>query len=97
MRRKTKMQPDLDAGADTQEPQAFTPPLGTGDTQDYDRAIRIWTRELRWRGAMLDLSDRAPTHSHHDRHDRDSHRAQTLKWTAATEKAGEKIRALTLT
>lgn len=47
------MQPDH--RADTQEPQAFTPPLGTGDTADYDRAIRTWTRELRWRGAMLDL------------------------------------------
>lgn len=38
-----------------QDPPAFTPPLGTGDTADYDRAIRTWTRELRWRGAMLDL------------------------------------------
>lgn len=47
-----KMQPDLDAGTGA---QAFTPPLGTGDTEDYDRAIRVWTRELRWRGAMLDL------------------------------------------
>ncbi|MCP1471982.1 ubiquinone/menaquinone biosynthesis C-methylase UbiE [Sphingobium sp. OAS761] len=34
-------------------PQSFTPPLGTGDTADYDRAIRRWTRELRWRHAML--------------------------------------------
>ena len=33
----------------------YTPPLGTGDTADYDRAIRRWTREMRWRGAMLDL------------------------------------------
>lgn len=36
-------------------PQAFTPPLGTGATTDYDRAIRTWTRELRWRSAMLQL------------------------------------------
>ena len=35
--------------------RAFTPPLGTGDTDDYDRTIRRWTRELHWRGAMLDL------------------------------------------
>ena len=33
----------------------YTPPLGTGDTADYDRAIRRWTREMRWRGAMLEL------------------------------------------
>ena len=33
--------------------QNYTPPLGTGDTADYDRAIRRWTREMRWRGAML--------------------------------------------
>ncbi|WP_249276581.1 class I SAM-dependent methyltransferase [Sphingomonas baiyangensis] len=33
--------------------QNYTPPLGTGDTQDYDRAIRIWTRERRWRSALL--------------------------------------------
>lgn len=33
--------------------QEYTPPFGTGDTQDYDRAIRIWTRERRWRGALL--------------------------------------------
>lgn len=31
----------------------YTPPLGTGDTQDYDRAIRLWTRERRWRSALL--------------------------------------------
>ncbi|MCW3837276.1 class I SAM-dependent methyltransferase [Sphingomonas canadensis] len=43
-----------DRGTD-EDPRAFTPPLGTGDTTDYDRAIRAWTRELRWRGAMLDL------------------------------------------
>jgi ubiquinone/menaquinone biosynthesis C-methylase UbiE len=41
------------AGGPDERP--FTPPLGTGDTEDYDRAIRRWTRELRWRGAMLDL------------------------------------------
>lgn len=34
---------------------AYTPPLGTGDTADYDRAIRRWTRELRWRRAMIDV------------------------------------------
>jgi ubiquinone/menaquinone biosynthesis C-methylase UbiE len=34
---------------------AYTPPLGTGDTADYDQAIRRWTRELRWRRAMIDL------------------------------------------
>lgn len=33
----------------------YTPPLGTGDTADYDRAIRRWTREHRWRAAMLRL------------------------------------------
>ena len=33
---------------------AYTPPLGTGDTADYDRAIRRWTRELRWRRAMIE-------------------------------------------
>ncbi|MCR5870044.1 MULTISPECIES: class I SAM-dependent methyltransferase [unclassified Sphingomonas] len=33
---------------------AYTPPLGTGDTADYDRAIRRWTREMRWRRAMVD-------------------------------------------
>lgn len=32
----------------------YTPPLGTGDTADYDRAIRRWTRELRWRRAMVE-------------------------------------------
>lgn len=47
--------PDRDASASAQDSQTFTPPLGTGDTEDYDRAIRTWTRELRWRGAMLDL------------------------------------------
>lgn len=47
------MQPDREA--DAQDPPAFTPPLGTGDTADYDRAIRTWTREQSWRGAMLDL------------------------------------------
>jgi ubiquinone/menaquinone biosynthesis C-methylase UbiE len=47
--------PERDAGAGAQAPPTFTPPLGTGDTEDYDRAIRIWTREQRWRGAMLDL------------------------------------------
>lgn len=31
---------------------AYTPPLGTGDTADYDRAIRRWTREMRWRRAF---------------------------------------------
>jgi ubiquinone/menaquinone biosynthesis C-methylase UbiE len=34
---------------------SYTPPLGSGDTADYDKAIRRWTREMRWRGAMLDL------------------------------------------
>lgn len=33
--------------------QPYTPPLGNGSTQDYDRAIRLWTRERRWREAML--------------------------------------------
>lgn len=33
--------------------QGYTPPLGTGDTRNYDRAIRIWTREQRWRNALL--------------------------------------------
>lgn len=44
-----------DTVACMQDERSFTPPLGTGDTDDYDRAIRRWTRELRWRGAMLDL------------------------------------------
>jgi len=52
--RKSEM-PEHDLGEAAQDPQAFTPALGTGDTEDYDRAIRRWTRELRWRGAMLDL------------------------------------------
>lgn len=52
---ETKIQPEQGAGSGARDAQAFTPPLGTGDTKDYDRAIRIWTRELRWRGAMLDL------------------------------------------
>lgn len=30
-----------------------TPPLGTGTTADYERAMRRWTRELRWRRAMI--------------------------------------------
>lgn len=34
---------------------SYTPPLGTGDTADYDRAIRRWTREMRWRDAMIGL------------------------------------------
>lgn len=33
----------------------YTPALGSGDTADYDRAIRRWTRETRWRRAMIDL------------------------------------------
>ena len=33
--------------------QSYTPPLGSGDSADYDRAIRRWTREMRWRRAML--------------------------------------------
>lgn len=38
----------------------YTPPLGTGDTADYDRAIRRWTREMRWRRAMIEaLAPRA--------------------------------------
>lgn len=47
--------PERDAGTRAQDPRTFTPPLGTGDTEAYDRAIRLWTRELRWRNAMLDL------------------------------------------
>jgi ubiquinone/menaquinone biosynthesis C-methylase UbiE len=35
--------------------RTYTPPLGTGDTADYDRAIRRWTREMRWRDAMIEL------------------------------------------
>lgn len=35
--------------------RAYTPPLGTGDTADYDRAIRRWTREMRWRSAVIEL------------------------------------------
>lgn len=31
----------------------YTPPLGSGKTADYDKAIRRWTRELLWRRAML--------------------------------------------
>ena len=34
--------------------KGYTPPLGTGDTADYDRAIRRWTREMRWRRAMIE-------------------------------------------
>jgi ubiquinone/menaquinone biosynthesis C-methylase UbiE len=34
---------------------SYTPPLGSGDTADYDAAIRRWTRERRWRSAMLRL------------------------------------------
>jgi ubiquinone/menaquinone biosynthesis C-methylase UbiE len=34
---------------------SYTPPLGTGDTADYDRAIRRWTREMRWRRRMIAL------------------------------------------
>lgn len=34
---------------------AYTPPLGSGATADYDDTIRRWTRENKWRGAMLDL------------------------------------------
>ena len=34
--------------------EAYTPPLGSGDTADYDRAIRRWTRELHWRRAMIE-------------------------------------------
>ncbi|MBS3962785.1 MAG: class I SAM-dependent methyltransferase [Sandarakinorhabdus sp.] len=32
---------------------AFTPALGRASLDDYDRAIRIWTRESVWRGALL--------------------------------------------
>lgn len=33
---------------------AFTPALGRAElTDDYDRAIRTWTREHMWRGALL--------------------------------------------
>ena len=35
--------------------QSYTPPLGSGDTADYDRTIRRWTREVRWRREMLGL------------------------------------------
>ncbi|KRB79009.1 MULTISPECIES: class I SAM-dependent methyltransferase [Sphingomonadaceae] len=34
--------------------RAYTPPLGKGSTADYDRAIRLWTRETLWRRAMLE-------------------------------------------
>lgn len=37
--------------------QSYTPPLGSGDTADYDRTIGRWTREMRWRRAMLGLLD----------------------------------------
>jgi len=43
-----------DRGNGAPDAPAYTPPLGTGDTADYDRAIRVWTRELRWRRAMMD-------------------------------------------
>jgi hypothetical protein len=33
--------------------QSYTPPRGTGSTKDYDRAIRLWAQEKRWRAAML--------------------------------------------
>lgn len=36
--------------------QGYTPPLGIGDTRNYDRAIRIWTREQRWRNALLEAT-----------------------------------------
>src|SRR3546814_3610497 len=40
--------------------QTYTPPLGTGDTANYARAIRRWTREMRWRSAMIEaLAPRA--------------------------------------
>jgi ubiquinone/menaquinone biosynthesis C-methylase UbiE len=35
--------------------RAYTPPLGKGKTADYDVAIRLWTREMRWRRAMLNV------------------------------------------
>lgn len=35
--------------------RAYTPPLGTGSTADYDRALRRWTREMVWREAMLGI------------------------------------------
>lgn len=38
----------------------YTPPLGTGATDDYDNAISRWTREMVWRRAMLDLLEPAP-------------------------------------
>jgi ubiquinone/menaquinone biosynthesis C-methylase UbiE len=34
--------------------RAYTPPLGKDSTADYDRAIRLWTRETLWRRAMLE-------------------------------------------
>ena len=34
--------------------RAYTPPLGKGSTADYDRAIRLWTRETLWRRATLE-------------------------------------------
>ena len=49
------MRANDDTAAGMGDERAFTPPLGTGDTDDYDRTIRRWTRELRWRGAMVDL------------------------------------------
>lgn len=35
---------------------SFTPALGRHElTHDYDRTIRMWTREARWRSALVDL------------------------------------------
>lgn len=33
--------------AGKRDERAFTPPLGTGDTDDYDRTIRRWTAPAR--------------------------------------------------
>lgn len=33
---------------------AFTPALGRGPTRLYDAALHIFTRERRWRGAVID-------------------------------------------
>ncbi|MBN8809137.1 MAG: class I SAM-dependent methyltransferase [Sphingomonas sp.] len=34
--------------------RAFTPALGRGPTRLYDAALRVFTRERRWRGAVMD-------------------------------------------
>jgi ubiquinone/menaquinone biosynthesis C-methylase UbiE len=42
------------AGGRAVNARAYTPPLGKDSTADYDRAIRLWTRETLWRRAMLE-------------------------------------------